>query len=474
MIFHSFEFLVFLPLVFVLYYAFEKRVQWQNALVVASSMVFYGWWNWKLLSLILSVTAVSFVSGLLIERFSERRKTAKFICAVSVILILSTLGVFKYFNFFVDNFALLLERFGFYPDKVTLHLVLPVGISFYTFQTVAYIVDVYRKNITASRNIISFTAFISFFPQLVAGPIERAKDLLTQFGESRRFDAARATDGLRQMLWGFFKKIVVADTCAVLVNPVFSDYAYADGGTLVYAAILFTIQIYGDFSAYSDIAVGTAKLLGIRLSRNFDNPYFSSSIPEFWRRWHISLMSWFRDYVYIPLGGNRKGKFRQLLNVSIVFLTSGLWHGANWTFVAWGGYNGLLFLPSVMFNKSFAKVNAWTDNLKVLKVMKIIVTFALVVIGFTVFRSETIGDAVNYFARIFDCGLGEFFANPMTIFIYVAVMLGVEWYGRDYDYGFRIVGKVRSRFYRYAIYYVMIVFILQKACEDIQFIYFQF
>ena len=379
MIFHSFEFLVFLPLVFVLYYAFAKRVQWQNALVVASSMVFYGWWNWKLLSLILSVTAVSFVSGLLIERFSERRKTAKFICAVSVILILSTLGVFKYFNFFVDNFALLLERFGFYPDKVTLHLVLPVGISFYTFQTVAYIVDVYRKNITASRNIISFTAFISFFPQLVAGPIERAKDLLTQFGESRRFDAARATDGLRQMLWGFFKKIVVADTCAVLVNPVFSDYAYADGGTLAYAAILFTIQIYGDFSAYSDIAVGTAKLLGIRLSRNFDNPYFSSSIPEFWRRWHISLMSWFRDYVYIPLGGNRKGKFRQLLNVSIVFLTSGLWHGANWTFVAWGGYNGLLFLPSVMFKKSFAKVNAWTDSLKALKVMKIIVTFALVV-----------------------------------------------------------------------------------------------
>lgn len=474
MIFHSFEFLVFMPVVFVLYYAFAKKVEWQNALVVASSMVFYGWWNWKLLSLILSVTAVSFVSGLLIEWFSDNRRKAKAVCTIAVLLILSTLGVFKYFNFFVDNFAMLLERFGFYPDKVTLHLVLPVGISFYTFQTVAYMVDVYRKDITASRDIVSFTAFISFFPQLVAGPIERARDLLTQFGDSRRFDAARATDGLRQMLWGFFKKIVVADTCAVLVNPVFNDYTYADGGTLVYAAILFTIQIYGDFSGYSDIAVGTAKLFGIRLSRNFDNPYFSSSIPEFWRRWHISLMSWFRDYVYIPLGGNRKGKFRQLLNVSVCFLTSGLWHGANWTFVAWGGYNGLLFLPSVLFKKQFSKVNAWCDSFTVIRVVKTLVTFGFIVIGFTVFRSESIGDAVIYFDRIFDNGLGGFFANPMTIFIYVAVMLSIEWYGKDYDYGFRIVGMVRSRFFRYGIYYIMIIFILQKACEDIQFIYFQF
>lgn len=308
----------------------------------------------------------------------------------------------------------------------------------------------------------------------MAGPIERARDLLTQFGDSRRFDVARATDGLRQMLWGFFKKIVVADTCAVLVNSVFNDYIHADGGTLVYAAILFTIQIYGDFSGYSDIAVGTAKLLGIRLSRNFDNPYFSSSIPEFWRRWHISLISWFRDYVYIPLGGNRKGKFRQLLNVSVVFLTSGLWHGANWTFVAWGGYNGLLFLPSVLFKKQFSKINAWCDSFTVMRVVKTLVTFGLIVIGLTVFRSESIGDAVIYFARIFDNGLGGFFANPMTIFIYVAVMLSIEWYGKDYDYGFRIVGKVRSRFFRYGIYYIMIIFILQKACEDIQFIYFQF
>ena len=309
MLFNSFEFLIFLPAVFLLYWFVFKPLKWQNLFVVAASYLFYGWWDWRFLILIAITTFCSYASGLLIQKYAGRRTRRRIVCATNILLNLIILGIFKYLNFFGENFALLLDALGFKCDWVTLDILLPVGISFYTFQALSYTIDVYRGNIQPTRNIVAFFAFISFFPQLVAGPIERATNLLPQFLVPRKFDYAKAVDGMRQILWGLFKKMVVADNCAVAVNMIFDQYQSFDGFTLFIGGLLFTFQIYGDFSGYSDIAIGTARLFGINLMRNFNYPYFSRNIAEFWRRWHISLTTWFRDYVYFPLGGSRRGKW---------------------------------------------------------------------------------------------------------------------------------------------------------------------
>ena len=345
MLFNSIEFLIFLPLVFFGYWFAFKSLRWQNLFVVAVSYLFYGWWDWRFLLLILFTSLCSYLSGVYLEKCAGNRSVQKWISAGNILLNLSILGVFKYFDFFTENLVNVLHLLGWDADYVTLNILLPVGISFYTFQALSYTIDVYQGKIKATHDIVAFFAYISFFPQLVAGPIERATHLLPQFLRPRNFDCDLALDGIRQMLWGFFKKVVVADNCALFVNGVFENYQTLDGSTLFLGAFFFTIQIYGDFSGYSDIAIGCARLFGIDLMQNFKYPYFSRDIAEFWRRWHISLTTWFRDYIYIPLGGSRAGKWKSFRNTLVIFLVSGFWHGANWTFVAWGAYHALLFLP---------------------------------------------------------------------------------------------------------------------------------
>lgn len=343
MLFNSIEFLLFLPIVFLLYWFVFRQHRLQNLLVVVASYVFYGWWDWRFLLLIVFTSACSYTSGLLLEKNEGKRGVQKCISAANIVVNLAVLGFFKYFNFFVENLDSLVNTlFGYELGWVTLKIILPVGISFYTFQALSYSIDVYKHNIKATHDPIEFFAYISFFPQLVAGPIERATNLLPQFQKERKFDYAQSVDGLRQMLWGFFKKLVVADNCAAIVNQYWGQYQELSGLSLFILGVLFTFQIYCDFSGYSDIAIGCARLFGINLMRNFNFPYFSRSIPEFWRRWHISLTTWFRDYIYFPLGGSRCSRWKTIRNVFIVWGISGLWHGANWTFVCWGLYHAVI------------------------------------------------------------------------------------------------------------------------------------
>jgi D-alanyl-lipoteichoic acid acyltransferase DltB (MBOAT superfamily) len=301
MLFNSFEFLLFLPIVFLLYWFVFRRRRWQNLLIVVASYVFYGWWDWRFLLLIALTSLCSYVSGLLLEHYEGQRRRQQAVSAANIVLNLGILGVFKYYNFFVENLDALFGMMGYHLDWVTMKVILPVGISFYTFQALSYTIDVYQKKLPATHDIVEFFAYISFFPQLVAGPIERATNLLPQFQQRRQFDYAKAVDGMRQMLWGFLKKLVIADNCAAIVNDYWDHFHDLQGLSLFHLGVLFTFQIYCDFSGYSDIAIGCARLFGFNLMRNFNFPYFSRSIPEFWRRWHISLMTWFRDYIYFPL-----------------------------------------------------------------------------------------------------------------------------------------------------------------------------
>ena len=323
----------------------------QNALIVVASYVFYGWWDWRFLSLIIFSTLVDYWVGKQLGKTDVARKR-KTLLWMSILVNLGFLGFFKYYNFFAENFVAAFTFFGADIQPNTLDIILPVGISFYTFQTMSYTIDVYRKNLKPTNDFVAFSAFVSFFPQLVAGPIERATNLLPQFYQKRKFDYAQAVDGMRQILWGLFKKVVIADNCAVYANEIFNNSADYNGSTLLLGAIFFTFQIYGDFSGYSDIAIGTARLFGFNLMQNFAFPYFSRDIAEFWRRWHISLSTWFRDYVYIPLGGSRGGTLMKVRNTFIIFIVSGFWHGANWTFIIWGALNAVYFLPLLLTKRN--------------------------------------------------------------------------------------------------------------------------
>lgn len=480
MLFNSFEFLIFLPAVFLLYWFVFKPLKWQNLFVVAASYLFYGWWDWRFLILIAITTFCSYASGLLIQKYAGRRTRRRIVCATNILLNLIILGIFKYLNFFGENFALLLDALGFKCDWVTLDILLPVGISFYTFQALSYTIDVYRGNIQPTRNIVAFFAFISFFPQLVAGPIERATNLLPQFLVPRKFDYAKAVDGMRQILWGLFKKMVVADNCAVAVNMIFDQYQSFDGFTLFIGGLLFTFQIYGDFSGYSDIAIGTARLFGINLMRNFNYPYFSRNIAEFWRRWHISLTTWFRDYVYFPLGGSRRGKWKTIRNTFIIFLVSGMWHGANWTFICWGTYNALLFMPLLIAgrNRRFTGVVAQGRLLPSFKeLLQIVVTFLLVVIGWIIFRAENINDVFNYITLMVTDFTPHLPEHGKSALLYIAILMIVEWLHRDRQFGLQISdggGLLARRTVRWTIYVILALFTLLCAGTQEEFIYFQF
>ena len=387
MLFNSIQFALFLPIVFLLYwFVFDRfiskskhQLRLQNIFIVVSSYVFYGWWDWRFLLLIAFTSFCSWGSGVLIGK-AQTKKRAKTWMWLNIILNVGILALFKYYDFFVVEFA---QLFHLSTEGLLIKVILPVGISFYTFQALSYSIDIYRGKIEPTKDIVAFFAFISFFPQLVAGPIERASSLLPQFLKKREFDYDTAMEGIRQILWGLFKKLLIANNCAYAVDSVFYLHSRTPipGSDLLLAAILFSFQIYADFSGYSDIAIGTAKLFGIKLSRNFNNPYFSRNVSEFWRRWHISLMSWFRDYVYIPLGGNQRSKLRTIINVFVVFLLSGMWHGANWTFIVWGLYHAALFLPTVLMGrKSQSDIVAKGRILPSLKEMgQMFFTFCLVV-----------------------------------------------------------------------------------------------
>lgn len=481
MVFNSIEFAVFLPIVFLLYwFVFNKNLRRQNAFIVVVSYVFYGWWDWHFLFLIALTSFCSWSSGLLIQKYRGKGKLPKAVSTANIVFNLAILGVFKYYDFFATAFA---EAFlGENTNGLLLKIVLPVGISFYTFQALSYSIDVYKGKLVPTKDIIEFFAFVSFFPQLVAGPIERATHLLPQFQKTRTFDYDQATDGIRQILWGLFKKIVVADRCAVIVDRIFSSYQTETGSNLMIGAILFAFQIYGDFSGYSDIAIGTSKLFGITLKRNFNVPYFSRDIAEFWRRWHISLTTWFRDYLYIPLGGSRCSKAKIVRNTFIIFLVSGLWHGANWTFIAWGAYHALLFLPLILMGKNrkyrdtVAEGSIWPSLKEVVQMLQ---TFFLVVIGWIVFRSDSIGQACDYFARIWQW---DTLQAPYRFFLQadirsrsaaVIIMLLVEWLNRKNEHGLSL--PLNTPWYvRYLIYFSISASIVFMCGSNQAFIYFQF
>ena len=493
MLFNSLEFAFFLPLVFLIYWAIgyakindTLKLRVQNAFVVIASYVFYGWWDWRFLLLIAFTSFCSWGSGLLIGKATTQSKSKAWMIA-NIVLNLGILAIFKYYDFFTSEFC---QLFGISSDGLLIKIILPVGISFYTFQALSYSIDVYRKKIEPTKDIIAFFAFISFFPQLVAGPIERATNLLPQFLTNRKFSYDQATDGMRQILWGLFKKIVIADNCATYVDQVWSTYPTQTGSTLLLAAVLFTFQIYGDFSGYSDIAIGTAKLFGIKLMRNFNNPYFSRDIAEFWRRWHISLTTWFRDYVYIPLGGSRPKvsasiknpdrykKWIIVRNTFVIFLVSGIWHGANWTFLAWGAYHALLFLPLILLGANRKYTNqvaegrllpTWRETIQML------VTFALVVLGWIIFRSQSITEAWNFIVHSISWSI---FSMPMVIgglkrtIFFTGILLIVEWLNRHKEHSLEI--KQVPAVLRYAIYYVLVLCILEFGGSSQSFIYFQF
>ena len=482
MLFNSLDFAIFLPIVFVLYWVLNKNFRAQNFLLIVASYFFYACWDYRFLFLLMFSTALDYFSGIMMEKAGSKRQKQLWFWA-SVIINLGFLGVFKYYNFFVESFADGLSLLGFQANFATLSVILPVGISFYTFHGLSYVIDIYNDKIKAERNFIDYAVFVSFFPLLVAGPIERATHLLPQIQRKRVFNYPQAVDGLKQILWGFFKKIVIADNCAQFANLIFDNPESYSGSTLVLGALFFTFQIYCDFSGYSDIALGVARLFGVELLRNFAFPYFSRDIAEFWRRWHISLTTWFRDYLYIPLGGSRGGTWMKVRNTFIIFLVSGFWHGANWTFIVWGLLNAIYFLPLLLAEKNRANIEIVAQGRffpSLREFTGIIVTFSLTVLAWIFFRAESIGHAFTYIGGIFNKSLltmpnfRGLQAATVTLILVAGFML-VEWLGRDQQYALAKLGSKFSRPVRWVMYSVIIFFIgMYMQTEETPFIYFQF
>jgi len=475
MLFNSIEFLLFLPTVFFLYwFVFKNQLRAQNVLLLVASYIFYGWWDWRFLSLIIASTFLDYFIAIQLGK-TDVSKKRKFLLGISLVGNLGMLGFFKYYNFFVTSWIEAWSSVGITMEASTLNIILPVGISFYTFQTLSYTIDVYRKEMQPTKSFIDFAAFVTFFPQLVAGPIERASHLLPQFYKNRTFDYQNAVDGVKLIIWGMFKKVVVADNCAFFVNKIFENPEAYSSGELFVGMVFFAFQIYGDFSGYSDMAIGISKLFGFDLMVNFKFPYFSRDIAEFWRRWHISLSTWFRDYIYIPLGGSKGSQWFQIRNVMIIFLVSGFWHGANWTYVAWGLFHALLFLPLLLFNLNrshlITKSYGWLDF------AKIGVTFLVVCIGWVFFRADSISDAFQYLAHMFELkslGLSLFYKTNANLMIFGLSVLAVGilslqelfWVIKKRD-----LPKI-SAFG--ALLLVLLIFFMGSFKNQMDFIYFQF
>ncbi len=483
MLFNSIDFAIFLPIVFGLYWFFaDRNLKIQNLIIVVSSYVFYGWWDWRFLPLFIFSTVVDYLIGLSLLK-QENQRNRKILLWISISVNLGFLGFFKYYNFFLDNFITAFSFFGAEIQSNSLNIILPVGISFYTFQTLSYSIDVYKRKLTPTKDFIAFSAFVSFFPQLVAGPIERATHLLPQFYTKRTFNYSNAVDGMRQILWGLFKKIVIADNCAYYANLIFNNSEDYSGSTLVLGALFFTFQIYGDFSGYSDIAIGTSRLFGFDLMRNFNFPYFSRDMAEFWRRWHISLSTWFRDYLYIPLGGSMGGTWLKVRNTFIVFIVSGFWHGANWTFIIWGVLNAIYFLPLLLTNNN-------RNNLETVALgrvfpssrefFSILFTFSLTVFAWIFFRAENINHAFSFIAEIFSPSLFsvpkfEFMSRALNTIVLIIFFVILEWNGRGGQYAISEIGKKWYRPIRWSFYSFLIFLIgMFMQTGETPFIYFQF
>jgi alginate O-acetyltransferase complex protein AlgI len=487
MLFNSIDFAVFLPIVlFIYWFVVNNNYKHQNVLISISSYIFYGWWDWRFLSIILFSTIVDYSLGLALS--SQKRTTSrKLLLATSIIVNLGLLCVFKYFNFFIANFVSAFSVFGIDITSNSLNIILPVGISFYTFQTLSYTIDIYYKKQEATKDFIAYSSFVSFFPQLVAGPIERAKNLLPQFQANRTFNYDKAADGCRQILWGLFKKIVIADNCAIYVNDIFTNYNDYSGSTLLLGAFFFAFQIYGDFSGYSDIAIGTARLLGFNLMQNFAFPYFSRDIAEFWRRWHISLSTWFRDYLYIPLGGSRCGNWMKIRNIFIIFIVSGFWHGANWTFIMWGVINAVYLLPIILLNRN--RINTGSVAIgrffpSIRETFQMITTFFLTLIAWVFFRASSISDAISYLQHLFSPSLFSLSLRDIDkisygydvvyLLVILTLFIILEWAQRTRNHALEFSEVNCPLLFRWITYYAIIWLIIQFGATNKTFIYFQF
>ena len=505
MLFNSIDFAIFLPIVFILYwFAFKKNLRLQNILLLVASYIFYGWWDWRFLGLILFSTIVDYFVGLGLGR-EYREQQRKLLLLTSILVNLGFLGYFKYANFFLDNISGVFSFFGQGISTRALSIVLPVGISFYTFQTLSYSIDVYRRKMEPTRDFLVYSAYVSFFPQLVAGPIERATRLIPQFSAQREFEYTKAVDGLRQILWGLFKKVVIADSCALYANLIFDGSNTHSGSTYFMGAVFFAFQIYGDFSGYSDIAIGVARLFGFDLMKNFSFPYFSRDIAEFWRRWHISLSTWFRDYLYIPLGGSRGRHWQTIRNIFVIFLVSGFWHGANWTFIIWGALHAIYYLPLMIFNKSREHLDTVAGG-KLLpsfrELIQVGVTFFVTTIAWIFFRAENLQHALLIVSRVFSRSLFTFPAmdprfdpfmleqildgvlfrlpsydlrwGPVYTLGWVLLMVMIEWLSRENEHALERFGAKWKPAFRWIFYYGIVFAILIFGGPEQQFIYFQF
>lgn len=478
MLFNSLNFAIFLPIVFLLYWFVTKgNLKWQNMLLLISSYFFYACWDWRFLFLLVFSTLLDYYTGIKMCD-AQNQSQKKFWFWLSVSVNLGFLGVFKYYNFFANSFADAVANFGFEVNPWTLKVILPVGISFYTFHGLSYVIDIYKERIKAEKDFIEYSVFVSFFPLLVAGPIERATHLLPQIQKARVFNYTRAVDGMRQILWGLFKKIVIADQCAEHANIIFGNYTDYSSLGLVAGALFFSIQIYCDFSGYSDIALGTARLFGIDLLRNFAYPYFSRDIAEFWRRWHISLSSWFKDYLYIPLGGSKGGTWKKVRNTFIIFLVSGFWHGANWTFIIWGLLNALYIMPSIVLNTNRNNLEIVAQG-KLFPTFKelsaIILTFSLAVFAWIFFRAENLEHAVSYISRMatFPSHLTDLRVRGDLIILIVFFLI-IEWLGREQQFALAKVGLNWKKPLRYTFYLVLVICLFWFGGKEQQFIYFEF
>ena len=475
MLFNSIEFLIFLPVVFCLYwFVFNKHLKLQNLLILISSYIFYGWWDWRFLSLIFLSTVVDYFVGIQIFNNKNTKKKKSFLW-LSIVFNLGLLGFFKYFNFFIESWIDLLSSVGYeYQNVWSLNIILPVGISFYTFQTMSYSLDIYYNKLKPTKDFISFASFVSFFPQLVAGPIERASNLLPQILKNRKFNYNQGVEGLRLLLWGMFKKVVIADNLALSVNPIFENYYDFNGGVLLLGLIYFSFQIYCDFSGYSDIAIGTSKLFGFELMSNFKFPYFSRNIGEFWKRWHISLSSWFRDYLYIPLGGSQNGKWISLRNIFIIFIVSGFWHGANLTFIAWGLIHALLYIPLFINDNNRKYIsNTVSENSiipSIKEIYQMLSTFIFVMITWVFFRSNSINDAFQYlYLMIINLNMPDKYRFAI-LFVLVIII-------SDWIYKKRMNGPINNLNQKknwILCYFLGLILLLFTEKNSNSFIYFQF
>lgn len=477
MLFNSLGFAIFLPIVFILYWLFVKNLKARNFLLLGSSFFFYACWDYRFLFLLIFSITLDYFTGLKMSH-TQNQIRRRFWFWVSIVINLGFLGAFKYYNFFIESFTDGLQLIGIDAHFSTLNIILPVGISFYTFHGLSYVIDIYFKRIEPERNYVDYAVFVSYFPLLVAGPIERATHLLPQIKRNRQFDYGKAIDGLRQILWGLFKKIVIADNCAKYADIIFNNPENHTGSTLILGAFLFAVQIYCDFSGYSDIALGTSRLFGIELLRNFAFPYFSRSIAEFWRRWHISLSTWFRDYVYIPLGGSRVGTWMKIGNTFVIFLISGFWHGANWTFIFWGFLNALFIIPSILSKTNRRHLDIVAEGKYLPKsheFLSMLLTFCLTVFAWIFFRANSVGDAFVYISGIVSPSLFSFpDIWPYFLLLSIVMFFMIEWLGREEAYAIKGMGLKWPKFLRVSFYYCLVIAIFLFAGEQEQFIYFQF